>query len=585
MGLDLSLHLGKAMQVLIPPTTANAIAPAAPATQGGPNVAFHAFLSEAAAKGAEDSGSTPARGEDGGVQSDRAESRDRADKKRVNADSSEAGLTTAAPVLLAVAVPPMVQQQPDATSGIPEGLSEDSTDSGALAAMPGIVASAAGTDAGATQAVPAVAGQMIDVPMNAGMAAAKLMDIKASGPMPSAGAPDPSSAASKQTGGVVPTTGIDHAETETTTADLGAALPNASVPQKSVADAGSVSPVQERGMDVVSRGPSRSQTKAAATGISVAGDKPEAATGADSQNTPTQKNDATEKQVVALPPAMPLMTVPVPQPMNTNVDVPPSGQNTTGSEGNAGVAGLNATGKKAAGGNKSNAGPAMSLTGISPDDQGTVMTQTTHGTISAIQPAVGGDDAGSPGHRDASQSAAAMMVPASAAHGNGEEAAQSVVPESAPVPPAVVPDGAMAMHAPAINSAKLIQKMNESEMHVGMQTAEFGSISVRTSMVHEQLSAQISFDHAELGRAMSQHLASMQTRLGEEYGMNARIEIRDSGTSYTSDADRGSRGGQQDSNPRGSFQRFQAGAVMATGSGVAQLNSISSDSARLDVRI
>ena len=573
------------MQVLIPPTTANAIAPAATAPQGGPNVAFHAFLSEAAGKGVEDSGSMPARGEDGGVQSDKAESRDHSDRKRVNTNSSGAGLAAAAPVLLAVAVPPTAQPQQDVTSGIPGGVPEDPTDWGALGAVPGMVEGAAGIDAGATQAMPAVAGQVVGAATDADMVAAKLTPQRGGGVLPAAAGADSSSAARKQTGVMVPTTGTDLAGTEVTAAYPDAALPDASVPQQSVTTTGSIPSVHERGVDAAPRGSSNIQTKAAATGTSAADDKPEAATGAESENTQTSKKDATQKQAVALPPAMPLMTIAVPQPTTANVDVAASGQDMIGVQGNAGVDGLNATGKKAAGANKGSAGPAMSLTGISPDDQVAAMTQTVHGMVSAIQPTSSGGDAGAAGHRDASQSAAAMMVPTSVANGNGGDAARPVVPESAPIPHAVVPDGAIAMHAPAINSAKLIQKMNESEMRVGMQTAEFGSISVRTSMVHEQLAAQISFDHAELGRAMSQHLASMQTRLGEEYGLNARIEIRDAGTSYTSDADRGSRGGQQESSPRGSFQGFQAGTVMTTGSSVAPLSSISNDSARLDIRI
>lgn len=564
------LALREGMQVLIPPTTANVIAATAPAPQGGPNVAFHAFLSEAAGTGAED----------GGLQSDRAESRDRADKKRVNTDSSGAGLTAAAPALLAVAVPPMVQQQHDVVSEIPE----DATDSGALAAMPGIVNNAAGSDAGATQAMPAVAGQVVGAAADTGMAAADLTPYLESGVLPAAVAADSSSATSKQTGVMAPTTGTDIAGAEVTAADPGAALPNASMPQKSVVDAGSFPSVHERGFDMASRGPSRTQAKTATTGTSAAGDKPGAAMGADLQNAQIQKNVAlpTEKQVVILPPAMPLMTIPVSQTTTTNVDVPASGQGMTGAEGSAGFAGLNATGKKAAGANKGNAGPAMSLTGISPEDQGAATSQTAHGVMPAVRPVTVGD-AGAADHRDATQAAAAMTAPANAANGNGGETAVAIVPDSPAAALAAVRDASEAIHAPAINSARLIQKMNESEMRVGMQTAEFGSISVRTSMVHEQLAAQISVDYAELGRAMSQHLSSMQARLGEEYGLHARIEIRDGGTSYTSDADRGSSGGQQESNPRGGFQRFQTGAVMTTRSSVAPLSSIAS--ARLDIRI
>lgn len=589
LGLDLSLHLGKAMQVLIPSTAANVIAATAPAPQGGPNVAFHAFLSEAAGKGAEESSSMPTLGEGGGARSDGAGSRDRADRKRADTDSSGAGPTVAAPVLLAVAVPTTVQQQQAATSGIPEGVSGTSTASEAVAAMPGIVNNIAGSDIGATQSMPAVAGQVMGGATGGGVTAVGLTGTTASGVLPAAGAADLSSTASKQTGVMMPMTGNDGAGTEAASADSGAVLLSSSTPQQNAAAAGSVPSAQGSNVvanDSAPRGHSLAQAKAAATLTSPAVDKSDAATATDSQNTQTQKSDSPvpEKQAVALAPAMPPMTMPVPDTSAAAGDVPPAVQDSTGVQGTAGIDGLQGMGKKAAGANRGTSGPAMSLSGISPDDQGASI-QTAHGVIPTMRQGTGRNDAEASAQQDASQSAAAVTMPASATHGNGGDTAASVVPDSAAASPAVVPDGAMATHVPAINSARLIQKMNESEMRVGMQTAEFGNISVRTSMVHEQLAAQISVDHAELGRAMSQHLPSMQARLGEEYGLNARIEIRDGGTSYTSDADRGSRGGQQESNPRGGFQRFQTGAVMATGSSVAPLSSISSDSARLDVRI
>jgi len=72
--------------------------------------------------------------------------------------------------------------------------------------------------------------------------------------------------------------------------------------------------------------------------------------------------------------------------------------------------------------------------------------------------------------------------------------------------------------AAGINSARLIQTMSESEMRVGMHSAEFGDISIRTSVSQQQLTAQISVDHSELGSAISAHLPSLQSKLGSEFG-------------------------------------------------------------------
>ena len=93
--------------------------------------------------------------------------------------------------------------------------------------------------------------------------------------------------------------------------------------------------------------------------------------------------------------------------------------------------------------------------------------------------------------------------------------------------------------ASGINSAKLIQTMGETEMHVGMRSAEFGDISIRTSLNQQQMVAQISLDHSDLSQTISSHLSTMQTKLGEEYGLHASIEINNQGAPLS--------GGQGDS--------------------------------------
>jgi hypothetical protein len=93
-----------------------------------------------------------------------------------------------------------------------------------------------------------------------------------------------------------------------------------------------------------------------------------------------------------------------------------------------------------------------------------------------------------------------------------------------------------------INSAKLIQTMSETEMHVGMHSPEFGDISIRTSVSQQQMVAQISLDHNDLSQAISMHLATVQAKLGEEYGLHASIEISNQGGALS--------GGQGNSQPR-----------------------------------
>jgi hypothetical protein len=66
-----------------------------------------------------------------------------------------------------------------------------------------------------------------------------------------------------------------------------------------------------------------------------------------------------------------------------------------------------------------------------------------------------------------------------------------------------------------------------------MHSAEFGDISIRTSVSQQQLTAQISVDHSELGSAISAHLPSLQSKLGSEFGLHASIDVNQLGGSVT----------------------------------------------------
>ncbi len=77
----------------------------------------------------------------------------------------------------------------------------------------------------------------------------------------------------------------------------------------------------------------------------------------------------------------------------------------------------------------------------------------------------------------------------------------------------------------SINTSKLMQTMSESEMRVGMHSSEFGNISIRTTVSPQQMIAQISTDHTDLGQAISAHAASVETRLGNDSGLRTLIEV------------------------------------------------------------
>ncbi len=89
--------------------------------------------------------------------------------------------------------------------------------------------------------------------------------------------------------------------------------------------------------------------------------------------------------------------------------------------------------------------------------------------------------------------------------------------------------GEDAVQASGINSAKLIQTMGETEMHVGMHSVEFGDISIRTSLSQQQMVTQISLEHNDLSQMISSHLSTVQAKLGEEYGLHASIQVNSQG--------------------------------------------------------
>jgi hypothetical protein len=108
--------------------------------------------------------------------------------------------------------------------------------------------------------------------------------------------------------------------------------------------------------------------------------------------------------------------------------------------------------------------------------------------------------------------------------------------------------------ASGINAAKLLQTMGGTEMRVGMNSSEFGDISIRAAVSQQQMTAQISLDHTDLGQAIAAHIANAQTKLGNEYGLHASIEVSQQGASFSG----GSPSGQAGSGGTGnSAQREQ----------------------------
>jgi hypothetical protein len=147
---------------------------------------------------------------------------------------------------------------------------------------------------------------------------------------------------------------------------------------------------------------------------------------------------------------------------------------------------------------------------------------------------------------------------------------------------------------PVVNTARLVQNINQSEMRVGMRSSEFGNISINTSATRDVVSAQISLDHGELAKALAAHLPEMQARLGGNQPMSVRIDMNGTATGQGSGNSGGmsngtagqSRGGRQEAgyaeasnsgNVVDGQQLSTAPAAMATG--------YSRSDAHLDIRV
>jgi hypothetical protein len=193
--------------------------------------------------------------------------------------------------------------------------------------------------------------------------------------------------------------------------------------------------------------------------------------------------------------------------------------------------------------------------------------------------------AADPGTAPAQTVAVQAAIPATpATHQNAavpEAASRAAGQQEAPA--SMHSDDSETAAASSINSARLMQTVSETEMHVGMRSTEFGDISIRTSVSQQQLVAQIAVDHGGLGQAIAAHVSTMQSKLGEESGLQTSIEVRHLGSALSGEP------GQSSQKEQGAFN-YSAGAesspqaaeeVAAPNLGVL---AAVGDGSRLDIR-
>jgi hypothetical protein len=142
------------------------------------------------------------------------------------------------------------------------------------------------------------------------------------------------------------------------------------------------------------------------------------------------------------------------------------------------------------------------------------------------------------------------------------------------------PEVASSTPAGGVNTARLMQSLQQTEMRVGMRSAEFGEISIRSSISQQQVIAQISAAHGELARAISDHLPSLQAKL-DHYGVHASIEVSQGGTSFGSERDQAS---ARDQKPRGTVVQGESAAPVTQHEHSAARSDYTPDDGRIDIR-
>jgi len=160
----------------------------------------------------------------------------------------------------------------------------------------------------------------------------------------------------------------------------------------------------------------------------------------------------------------------------------------------------------------------------------------------------------------------------------------NVAPGSTAVPQAL----------PAINTARLIQTIGQSEMRVGLHSTEFGNISINTSASRDLISAQISLDHGELAKVLATHLPEMQAKLGGIQAVDVRIETSSEGAGHSAGTFGGAPNGSSEDSSGGKHQTGY-GAPSYSGDGITRrifpssaatmTRSDRGQESRLDVRV
>ena len=142
------------------------------------------------------------------------------------------------------------------------------------------------------------------------------------------------------------------------------------------------------------------------------------------------------------------------------------------------------------------------------------------------------------------------------------------------------PDEALPTSMSSPITAKFIQGMSGSEFRVGMQSQEFGSIDIRTSVARHMFSAQISVEHGDVAKSLATELPALYSKLADQQVPVANIVIQGQGLATSS-------GLAQDAQPQQGWnsQQSNGGASPTSEAILPVLTEGLESSGRLDIRI
>ena len=190
-----------------------------------------------------------------------------------------------------------------------------------------------------------------------------------------------------------------------------------------------------------------------------------------------------------------------------------------------------------------------------------------------------------PAGHDVTDAAARVAPDPSASSSDVKQAASSADAATLPANPQAAAAAAEAANneftqpASLVHSTSLLNELGRSEMKVGMRVGDFGNVEIRTQMHDQQLKAEISVEHRDLGHILTNDLPALQQKLQQSDFSLASLTVRHEGAPAG--------GFQGDSRSPQQFYSTPQGGGIAAGhiESILSPEEVREGSSGLDIRI